>query len=119
LDEAALGRPHMSDDNVIDFARYRAFARSERTREEWDAWAGEIEDRALNLYTRTLREPFTGFCTAVFDRERNRRYIFIGYHYESRVVAKYNIGTNDRLTRAKPTKRDDKLLQRHRAGFDH
>ena len=86
------------------------------TEAEAAAWAAAIQDRALRLYNRTLREPFTGFCEAVFDDVRHRRYIYIGYHYESRVVAKYNIGKNDRLTRAKPTKHDDKLLQRYRSG---
>jgi hypothetical protein len=108
----------MSDDKVVDLARYRALARGELTTEETAAWAAAIQDHALRLYTRTLREPFTGFCEAVFDPEKNRRYVYIGYHYESRVVAKYNIGENDRLTRTRPTKRDDKLLQRYRAGVE-
>lgn len=114
--EPALGYGELVSDNVIDFARYRALARGEMTEEEVAAWAAAIEDRALRLYTKNKRDSFTGFCVAVFDRERNRRFIFIGHHNESCVVAKYNIGKNDSLRSVRPTKRDDKLLQRFRAG---
>lgn len=106
----------MSDDKVIDLARYRALTRGELTSEEAAAWAAGIEDRALHLHTKNARDQFTGFCVAVFDDVKNCRCILIGYHNESRVIAKYSIGKNDRLRPVKPTKRDDKLLARYRSG---
>ena len=107
----------MSDEKIVDFARYRALARGEATTEDAAAaWAAAIENRALHLYTKNSRELFTGFCVAVFDDVKNRRCVLIGHHRESRVIARYNIGKNDELRRVKPTKRDDNLLARYRAG---
>jgi len=106
----------MSDDNVIDLARYRALAHGKLTDEESAAWAGKIEDRARTLFTKNRREPFNGFCVAVFDDVKNRVCVLLGHHDESRVVAKYSIGKNDRLRPVRPTKRDDKLLARYRSG---
>lgn len=105
----------MSDGKIVDFAHHREL-RDELAREEKAAWAGALEERALRLYTKHEREMFTGFCTVVFDKKKSRWCVLLGPHGETRVVARYNIGKNDSLRPVTPTKRDDELLARLRAG---
>jgi hypothetical protein len=106
----------MRDEKVVDLARRRALARGERTAEETDAWATEIEARARRLYSKNAREPFRGFCTVVFDPVKKRPCVLLGPESETRVVARYNIGKDDGLRPVKPTERDDELLARYRGG---
>lgn len=97
----------MSDEKIVDFAAY--LARRGRT------WADDCEQRALRAFVEE-NPDFGGFCVAAFDDVKQCACVLLGHRSEARVVARFNIGKNDKLRRVKPTKGDHRLLARYMAG---
>src|SRR5882672_11769494 len=108
----------MSDDNVIDFEKYRlAVKRDTSTHTEINELDGRryiewMEARALASYMKYERQQ-PSFCLFVIEDDLSCC-VLLGDHFQTR--ARFNVrnkhGEPVRLQRVRPSEDDDKLLRR-------